>query len=121
MAALDGPAALNGLLEKPNARAERHARPAPGEEPPAPLALFDDEKRAGEVLGLLNKQGKEVADTSRAVNEGSHEALPGSMVDLVRSAERLAGWLQRLPWHPPRPSPWLGNFSTGPTPGPPAS
>jgi DNA repair exonuclease SbcCD ATPase subunit len=62
----------------------------------AALALFDDEKRAGDVLGRLNKEGREVADTFRAVNEGAHEALPGPPLDLVRSTEKLAGWLQKL-------------------------
>ena len=82
---------------EPHAEVEALLARLSGSKPLAALALFDDEKRAGEVLGHLNKQGKEIADTFRAVNEGSHEALPGSMVDLVRSAERLAGWLQRLP------------------------
>ena len=60
------------------------------------LALFDDEKRAGDVLPHLNKQSRESADTFRAVNEGSHDALPGPMIDLVKSAEKLARWLVAL-------------------------
>jgi predicted ATPase len=61
------------------------------------LALFDDEKRAGDVLPYLHKQSKDAADTFRAVNEGSHVDLPGPLIDLVHSAAKLAAWLQSRP------------------------
>ena len=51
---------------------------------------------AGDVLPHLNKQSRESADTFRAVNEGSHDALPGPVIDLVKSAEKLARWLVTL-------------------------
>lgn len=60
------------------------------------LALFDDDKRAGDVLPRLNKERKEFADAFRLANEGSHVELSGPMVDLVRQSEKLARWLQRL-------------------------
>ena len=63
----------------------------------AALALLDDEKRAGDVLPHLNQKSKEGADAFRAVNEGSHGALSGVPIDLVRSAEKLARWMQKLP------------------------
>ena len=60
----------------------------------AALALFDDEDRAGEVLPRLNKESKASADTFRAVNEGSHEALRGDILDVVRNTEKLSRWMQ---------------------------
>ncbi len=63
----------------------------------AALALFDDAERAGDVLPHLNKQGKEIADVFRMVNEGAHQELPGHPVDLVRGAERLAQWMRTRP------------------------
>jgi hypothetical protein len=62
----------------------------------AALALFDDRERAGDVLPRLNKESKTSADTFRAVNEGSHDAMPGDILALVRSSEKLAQWMQRL-------------------------
>jgi ABC-type lipoprotein export system ATPase subunit len=63
---------------------------------PAALALLDDEKRAGEVLPRLDRESKAAADTFRAVNEGSHEALGGDILAVVRGAEKLARWMQAL-------------------------
>ncbi len=81
---------------EPHAAVEDLLTSLTGTKPLAALALFDDEKRAGDVLPRLNKESKDAADTFRAVNEGTHEALPGPVLELVRSAEKLAGWLQRL-------------------------
>jgi len=63
----------------------------------AALALFDDENRAGDVLPRLDRESKAAADTFRAVNEGSHEALGGDILAVVRSSEKLARWMQALP------------------------
>lgn len=63
----------------------------------AALALFDDEKRTGEVLPRLNAVKREHADVFRAVNEGSHEELRSAeMFDVVRRTERLARWISEL-------------------------
>jgi DNA repair exonuclease SbcCD ATPase subunit len=67
-----------------------------GSKPLAALALFDDEKRTGDALPHLHKKSKDAADTFRLVNEGSHVELAGPIVDLVRNAEKLAGWMQTL-------------------------
>jgi recombinational DNA repair ATPase RecF/uncharacterized Zn finger protein (UPF0148 family) len=67
-----------------------------GTKPLAALALFDDEKRGSEVMPRLNKERKDFADVYRMVNEGTHVELPGPPIDLVRSTEKLAGWLQAL-------------------------
>jgi len=81
-------------------RAARGGRGTSGEdqqhEGPDRLCLFDDEKRAGDVLPHLDQKSRESADTFRAINEGSHEALPGPMIDLVKSTEKLARWLVTL-------------------------
>jgi recombinational DNA repair ATPase RecF len=64
----------------------------------AALALFDDVGRAGDVLARLNKEGREVADVFRQLNEGAHEGLAGaSLLDVVRQSEKLAGWLRSRP------------------------
>jgi len=60
------------------------------------LALFDDKDRTREVLPRLNKENKASADTFRAVNEGSHEALNGDIVAVVRNTEKLSRWMQSL-------------------------
>jgi hypothetical protein len=62
----------------------------------AALALFDDAERAGDVLPRLDRESKAAADTFRAVNEGSHEAFRGDLLGIVRSAEKLARWMQTL-------------------------
>jgi hypothetical protein len=62
----------------------------------AALAIFDDEKRSGDVLPRLNRESRDSADTFRIVNEGSHEKTAVPLVDLVRSAEKLGHWLQAL-------------------------
>ena len=60
------------------------------------LALFDDERRGGDVLPHLNQKSREGADTFRAVNEGSHEGLKGDVLSVVRNTEKLARWMQGL-------------------------
>jgi hypothetical protein len=57
------------------------------------LALFDDEKRTGDVLPRLQKIGKWAADTLQASKAGSHQAHAGDLVDLVDSTRRLADQL----------------------------
>lgn len=60
------------------------------------LALFDDAERSGDVLKHLNKSaGSWAADLLKACNEGAHEAHTGPLLDFVRGAEKLAGWLQK--------------------------
>ena len=61
----------------------------------ASLALFDEAGQEGKVLPRLDKQKREFADVFRQCNEGVHQLQAGVMVDLVRGAERLAGWLQQ--------------------------
>jgi predicted ATPase len=63
----------------------------------AALALFDDAARAGDVLPRLDRESRAGADTFRAVNEGSHETFRGDLLGIVRSAEKLARWMQTLP------------------------
>jgi hypothetical protein len=48
---------------------------------------------ARRVVPGLCREALEAADTFRAVKEGSHDALPDPMIDLVKSAEKLARWL----------------------------
>jgi hypothetical protein len=79
-------AAVEELLEDVN-----------GGKPLAALAIFDDSERAGDVLGFLNKQGREVADVFQFVNEGAHKELPVHPEDLIRNADRLAQWLRTRP------------------------
>jgi recombinational DNA repair ATPase RecF len=61
------------------------------------LALFDDGERAGEVGTSLDKRWSGSAAVVRALNEGSHVALDGSLEDLVRESERLAQRIGQLP------------------------
>jgi recombinational DNA repair ATPase RecF len=82
---------------EPHAAVEALLTSLNGTKARAALALFDDEKRAGDVLPHLHKQSKDAADTFRAVNEGSHVDLPGPVIDLVHSAAKLAAWLQSRP------------------------
>jgi hypothetical protein len=63
----------------------------------AALALFDTPDRAGDVLPYLNKQSKEAADTFQLLNAAAHEGLTGPATDVVRSTEKLAGWLRAQP------------------------
>jgi hypothetical protein len=63
----------------------------------AALALFDDSARAGDVMSRINKDVSRAAgDTLKACNEGAHDGYAGVLVDFVRDAEKLAGWLQKL-------------------------
>lgn len=84
------------------ARGDRHAdveqllTSVSGSKALAALALFDDETRAGDVLGHLNKQKRDHADVFRIVNEGAHELQAAAMLDTVRQSERLARWIQGL-------------------------
>ena len=74
----------------------------------AALALFDDKNRAGDVLPRLNKENKASADTFRAVNEGSHEALPGAIArprPERREARPLDADPRMTPTRPPRRRP----------------
>lgn len=61
------------------------------------LALFDDGARAGQVATSLDQRWSGSAAVVRALNEGSHAALEGSLEDLVRDAERLAERIGQLP------------------------
>jgi DNA repair exonuclease SbcCD ATPase subunit len=61
------------------------------------LALFDDPKKEGEVLGRLNKERPSWADVYRWCNEGTHEEQPGPMEDRINDAKNLARWLQERP------------------------
>ena len=81
---------------EPHADVEDLLASATGTKSLVALALFDDKERAGDVLPRLNKESKASADTFRAVNEGSHTAIPGDILDVVRHSEKLATWMQRL-------------------------
>ena len=48
------------------------------------LALFDDEARAGEVMGKLNGWDRRLADAYREINEGAHGAAIGGFGPLDR-------------------------------------
>jgi recombinational DNA repair ATPase RecF len=60
------------------------------------LTLFDDPERGGDVLGALKKQEPSFPDTFQTLNRGAH-GLDGPVptIDLARSAENLAHWLQK--------------------------
>ena len=58
------------------------------------LALFDTLDRAGDVLPHLNKHSKAAADVLQLVVAATHEGLTVPPQDVVRSAEKLAGWLR---------------------------
>jgi energy-coupling factor transporter ATP-binding protein EcfA2 len=60
----------------------------------AALALFDRLDKASEVLPHLNKQNPVFADVLQALKKGAHEGWSGALLDGVRSAEKLAGWLR---------------------------
>jgi hypothetical protein len=62
------------------------------------LTLFDDVDRGGDVLGALKKVEPTFPDTFQTLNRGAH-GLDGPVptVDLARSAENLAMWLQKRP------------------------
>ena len=53
------------------------------------LALWDDDRRAGEVGAHLQKWGDDYADAWGFANRGAHTGYRGSLVDLVRNTERL--------------------------------
>jgi ABC-type lipoprotein export system ATPase subunit len=53
------------------------------------LALFDDDGRAGDVMGKLNGWDRRLADAYREINEGSHGAAIGGYGQLVASTRAL--------------------------------
>jgi ABC-type lipoprotein export system ATPase subunit len=61
------------------------------------LALFDDPQKAGDVLPRLDKESRDYADVYRMCNEGAHGVEVGGRIDFVRTAEKLARWLQQRP------------------------
>jgi hypothetical protein len=54
------------------------------------LALLDDAARAGDVMPMLNKRYPWAADVVGLANRGSHNAITGDLLTLVRAAERLS-------------------------------
>ena len=60
------------------------------------LALFDDEKRTGDVLSTLNKVGAWAADVFRACKEGAHEKFTGDLESLIDDTRRLAAHVRSL-------------------------
>jgi hypothetical protein len=60
------------------------------------LALFDDEKRAADVLARVEKLAKGAADTVKACKSGSHQAHAGDLADLVGATRRLTEQLVGL-------------------------
>jgi hypothetical protein len=95
-------ACMESVRRRRLARGERHEMvedllaDAKGTRALAALALFDDPDRVGDVSTRLKREAPEAAETFRLLNEGAHEGLSGAAVDVIRSAEKLAGWLQRL-------------------------
>ncbi|HEV7501598.1 MAG TPA: hypothetical protein VGQ33_16395, partial [Vicinamibacteria bacterium] len=64
----------------------------------AALALFDDAEKGGDVLGQLRKAEPGFPDTFQTLNRGAHgSAGPVPTIDLARSAENLAHWMQKRP------------------------
>ena len=47
-------------------------------------------------MARLNRKRRDFAYVYRMVNEGAHVQLPGPPIDLVRSAQKLAAWFQRV-------------------------
>ena len=54
------------------------------------LALFDDEKRVGDVLAKLGKTGAWAVDAFRGCNRGAHEVHDGDLEELVNGSRELA-------------------------------
>jgi ABC-type Mn2+/Zn2+ transport system ATPase subunit len=64
----------------------------------AALTLFDDPERGGDVLASLQKAERTFPDTFQTLNRGAHgSAGPIPTIDLARSAEKLALWMQARP------------------------
>jgi hypothetical protein len=59
------------------------------------LALFDDERRTGDVLPRLNKLGSWAVDAFRSCKAGAHAAHEGELSDLIEQTERLAQQISR--------------------------
>jgi recombinational DNA repair ATPase RecF len=59
------------------------------------LALFDDEQRAGEVMGRLNRERRSYGDAWQWCATGSHEEVAGDLVANVKEAHALARWIAR--------------------------
>jgi hypothetical protein len=53
------------------------------------LALFDDEERAGDVMGKLNGWDRRLADAYREINEGTHGGPIGGFGPLIASTRTL--------------------------------
>jgi ABC-type lipoprotein export system ATPase subunit len=63
----------------------------------AALALFDDQGRGGDVMTRINKDaGPSAGNAFKACNEGAHGDFTGVLVDFVRDAEKLTGWIRKL-------------------------
>jgi hypothetical protein len=62
----------------------------------AAMALFDDPRRGGEVMGRLNQLGAWAATTFRRCKEGAHVAYGGDMRDLVNDTKGLTDKLLQL-------------------------
>lgn len=60
----------------------------------AALALFDDVRRGGDVLGRLNSFGGWAADAFQVCKSGVHTSYGGDLKALVRDTERLTGKLR---------------------------
>lgn len=57
------------------------------------LALFDDEKKTGDVLPRLNRLGRWAADTFQLCKQGSHVEVSDDLDTLVSQTGRLTQWL----------------------------
>jgi predicted ATPase len=63
----------------------------------AALALFDDEKRGGDVLTRINSSfGRRAGDVFQAVNKGAHAGAQGNLDDLIRDAAILSRELAQV-------------------------
>ena len=61
------------------------------------LALFDDEKRAGDVLASVNRRwGKQAGDAIVESDRGAHEPIQGDAEDLIENTRLLARKLALL-------------------------
>jgi hypothetical protein len=71
---------------------EANARP----HPLMALALFDDERRTGDVLPRLNRVGKWSADVFQAIKAGAHVPHDGDFDDLIKNSEKLARFVSTV-------------------------
>lgn len=63
----------------------------------ASLALFDDIDRGADVVGRLNKQGREAGDAFIACNKGAHGSFDGDLRELIKQTKHLAQYLRTVP------------------------